>query len=233
MAETNGVMGLIQVKELKKHYWDGSRKLDVLQGVDLEVSAGEMIAVMGRSGSGKSTLLNILAGLDRADGGKYIFEGKCITGLNPHQLADFRRRNIGYIVQNYALIDSKNVFDNIALPLRYGGLSRREIAIKVNVMLDMLEIKQLQNKSPDHLSGGERQRVAIARALVQDPKCILADEPTGSLDEQTEEEILSIFRRLNQQGKAIIIVTHDRQVADICAKVYHIKSGKCDYVETL
>lgn len=218
---------MIKIKNLSKCYSIGNTKIDVLKNINLEVNQGEMIAIMGRSGSGKSTLLNILAGLLKADGGTYFYDEENMNKMGLEQSANFRRRNIGYVVQDSALIDSKNVFDNIALPLRYSKSSKKDIEKKVAFVLAALEIKNLQYNSVDTLSGGELQRVAIARALIQNPKLILADEPTGSLDEQTEDEVLSLFKDLNQQGKTIIIVTHNQQVADMCHKTYSIKNGEC------
>lgn len=218
---------VITIKELKKSYSVGKRRIDVLKGLDLEIEQGEMTAIMGRSGSGKSTLLNIMAGLNTADGGTYLYKEERVSEMNRDELADFRKRNVGLVLQNYALIDSKNVFDNIALPLRYSKYPKKEIKEKVNQILDDLKITALQNKSVDTLSGGEMQRVAIARALIQNPDLILADEPTGSLDEQTEGEILDLFTNLNQQGKTLVIVTHDKEVADCCHKTFYIRDGKC------
>src|SRR5699024_742618 len=140
--------------------------------------------------------------------------------------AQFRKKHIGFIVQNFALIDSKNVFENIALPLRYSKLSRGEIRDRVDRVLADLRITELQSKAVDTLSGGEMQRVAIARALIQNPDLILADEPTGALDEQTEAEILDIFAKLNQQGKTLVVVTHDQVVADYCQQIYYMQEGK-------
>jgi putative ABC transport system ATP-binding protein len=220
-------MVVIQVQELKKSYTVGKRKIEVLKGIDLQVNKGDMIAIMGRSGSGKSTLLNILAGLDRADSGMYLYDEERISDKKLDELAYFRRQKIGFILQNYPLIDSKNVFDNVALPLRYSKHSRQDIEDKVSQMLSALGIAHLPDRWIDMLSGGEAQRVAIARALIQQPELILADEPTGSLDEETEKEILALCKELNQQGKTIIVVTHDQQVASICHKVYHVRDGRC------
>ncbi|CCC86237.1 methionine import ATP-binding protein metN (plasmid) [Paenibacillus polymyxa M1] len=217
---------MIQIKNLRKYYSVGNRKIDVLKDINLEVNQGDMIAIMGRSGSGKSTLLNIMAGLLKAEGGTYFYGNENVNEMSLEQSANFRRKNIGYVVQNSALIDSKNVFDNIALPLRYTKSSKADIDKKVAFVLAALDIKPLQYNSIDTLSGGELQRIAIARALIQNPKLILADEPTGALDEQTEIEVLSLFKELNQQGKTIIIVTHNQQVAERCHKIYSIKNGE-------
>ncbi|MDA8352886.1 MAG: ABC transporter ATP-binding protein [Firmicutes bacterium] len=217
---------MITLKDLRKSYEVGERQVDVLNGLDLEIKQGDMLAIMGRSGSGKSTLLNILAGLDTADSGVYQYKQVYISEMNGNQRAQFRKKHIGFIVQNFALIDSKNVFENIALPLRYSKLSRGEIRDRVDRVLADLRITELQSKAVDTLSGGEMQRVAIARALIQNPDLILADEPTGALDEQTEAEILDIFAKLNQQGKTLVVVTHDQVVADYCQQIYYMQEGK-------
>lgn len=217
---------MITLKDLRKSYEVGERQVDVLNGLDLEIKQGDMLAIMGRSGSGKSTLLNILAGLDTADSGVYQYKQVYISEMNGNQRAQFRKKHIGFIVQNFALIDSKNVFENIALPLRYSKLSRGEIRDRVDRVLADLRITELQSKAVDTLSGGEMQRVAIARALIQNPDLILADEPTGALDEQTEAEILDIFAKLNQQGKTLVVVTHDQVVANYCQQIYYMQEGK-------
>lgn len=218
---------VIQIDNLKKSYKVGTREVEVLKGVHLKVDQGDMIAIMGRSGAGKSTLLQIMAGLEQGDSGTYRFRQERVSEMNLQELAAFRRRHIGLILQNYALIDSKNVFNNIALPLRYSKQSKDEIEEKVTEILSSLEIEKLRDHAVDMLSGGERQRVAIARALIQNPELILADEPTGSLDEETEREILALFQDLNQQGKTLIIVTHNQQVADSCHQTYHMREGRC------
>lgn len=217
---------MIQLKEIKKTYFMGKQQIEVLKGIDLEVNKGEMIAIMGRSGSGKSTLLNILAGLDKPDHGIYLYQQETIHEKTLNDLAEFRRKRIGFILQNYPLIDSKNVFDNVALPLKYSNIPKKEMTDKVTTMLSTLRIEYVQSRSVDMLSGGEAQRVAIARALIQQPELILADEPTGSLDEESETEILALCKQLNDEGKTLIIVTHNPHVAEICHKKYKIHDGK-------
>lgn len=224
---------MIQLKGLCKSYLDGKKKLEVLKGIDLDVKKGDMIAIMGRSGSGKSTLLNILAGLEQIDSGEYVYDQERINDKSLNELADFRRRKIGFILQNYPLIDSKNVFDNVALPLRYSKQSKKEIHEKVTNLLSSLHIEHLKDRWIDMLSGGEAQRVAIARALVQNPELILADEPTGSLDEKSEKEVLTLCKTLNEQGKTLILVTHHPQVASICQKTYTIRDGECFLSENI
>ncbi|KHL91308.1 peptide ABC transporter ATP-binding protein [Paenibacillus sp. IHB B 3415] len=218
---------MLKVSHLQKSFLLGSRKNVVLKDVNLEIHAGEMVAIMGRSGSGKSTLLNILAGLDQADSGSYHFDNADVLAMNAAQAADFRKRNIGYIIQNSVLISSKNVFNNIALPLQYSKHSKAQIKEKVSFVLAALHISEVGFSSVEVLSGGEAQRVAIARSVIQEPKVIIADEPTGSLDEETEDDILRLFKMLNEQGKTIIIVTHNQKVADSCDRIFYMNNGNC------
>ncbi len=216
---------MIRLKGLKKSFPAGKNSFKVLKGIDLEVKTGEMLAIMGRSGAGKSTLLNILAGLDQPDSGEYWYRQDQISGKTLDELAGFRREKIGFILQNYPLIDSKNVFNNVALPLQYSNHKKNEIDKKVNEILSSLDISHLVNRQPDTLSGGEAQRVAIARALIQEPEVILADEPTGSLDEETEHDILNLFKDLNQKGNTIILATHSSQVSSVCNNICRIQDG--------
>lgn len=196
-----------------------------MKKVNLNIEQGEMVAIMGRSGVGKSTLLHILAGLEKETSGKYYFKENDITQLNYKELASFRKMNIGFILQNHALIEEKNIFDNVALPLMYGRYTKEEIHTKVLTILRKFGIEDKIENYPSELSGGEAQRITIARALINDPDLILADEPTGSLDEETEQVILNLFRKINKLGKTFILVTHDASVANICDRVIQIKNG--------
>ncbi|MGG0454644.1 ABC transporter ATP-binding protein [Bacillus mycoides] len=216
---------MIKLINLEKNYKLGKKTQYVIQGIDLIVEQGEMLAIMGRSGAGKSTLLHILAGLEKPNGGSYYFQDKDITQLSYKELALFRKNNIGFILQNHALIEDKNIFDNVALPLLYGKASKKEIHSKVLKILQEMGLEDKVDQYPSELSGGEAQRIAIARALINDPDLILADEPTGSLDEETEQTILNLFTQLNRIGKTFILVTHDETVANVCNRVIRLKDG--------
>ncbi|EEM01715.1 ABC transporter [Bacillus pseudomycoides] len=216
---------MIRLVDLEKTYKTKKKYQTVLKKINLTVEKGEMLAIMGRSGAGKSTLLHILAGLEKETSGKYNFQDKDITKLNYRELALFRKNNIGFILQNHALIEEKNIFDNIALPLLYSKNSKKEIRSKVLKIMRELGLEDKSDQYPSELSGGESQRVAIARALINDPDLILADEPTGSLDEDTEQIILNLFKKINTLGKTFILVTHDETVAHICNRVIKIKDG--------
>lgn len=218
---------LINAIDLYKYYKRGTHVTKALDGISLQIEEGEMLAIMGRSGSGKSTLLNVLGGIDNIDNGKYFYKNKEILLNNPKKLTSFRLNKIGFILQNFALIGYKNAFDNVALPLKYQRYSKKEINAKVMVLLNKVGLGDKADKYPFELSGGECQRVAIARALINNPELILADEPTGSLDLKTEEDIMDIFTHLNQKlGKTIIIVTHDLDVAKKCTRIINICDGK-------
>ncbi|WP_350344574.1 ABC transporter ATP-binding protein [Proteinivorax tanatarense] len=218
---------MIKLDNVSKSFSNKGQKIKVLSNFNLKIKCGEMISIMGRSGSGKSTLLNIIAGLEKIDEGQYIFNNENLSSKGPAELAVFRREKIGFILQNYPLIDTKNVIENVALPLQYGKASKKEALKQAKKMLANLDISYLENKSVDTLSGGEAQRVGIARALIKDPEVILADEPTGSLDEDTEKEILDLLVHLNNQGKTMVIVTHDSSVAEKCKSKYKIENGRC------
>ncbi|PEC19958.1 peptide ABC transporter ATP-binding protein [Bacillus cereus] len=198
---------------------------EILKGINLTIQQGEMLAIKGRSGTGKSTLLHILAGLEQATSGNYYFDNKDITQLNYKETAVWRKNKIGFILQNHALIEEKNIFDNIALPLLYAKKSKSEIEAKVISLIKQLELEDKTYQYPRELSGGQSQRVAIARALINDPELILADEPTGALDAETEEVILNIFKQINKTGKTFILVTHDDTVSSICNRIIEIKDG--------
>lgn len=228
-------MSLITLRDVHKTYGvkSGSNRVKpgrpvvhALRGVDLVVEQGEMVAVMGKSGSGKSTLLNLLGALDQMNQGEYLFNGKRVRLDSPARAAAFRREQVGFVVQDFALIEDMTVFDNVALPLRQRHMRGSEVRKRVETILEELGIADKMGKTPLELSGGEQQRVAIARAVVHEPGLILADEPTGALDEETERGILAIFQRLHGTGKTIIMVTHDQNVANICERTVHLRDGR-------
>lgn len=217
---------MIELKDVYKYYGSGESIVKALDGVNLHIKQGEMIAIIGKSGSGKSTLLNILGGLDNVTKGNYLFNNTKVPLSNQKKLSIFRKKNIGFIVQYFALIDDMNVFENVSLPLKYNRYTKKQIKEKVDQILNELDIKDKIYKFPHELSGGQKQRVAIARAIISEPKVILADEPTGALDEETEKSIMDIFRKLNKLGKTIVIVTHDAKIANNCNRIIRLSDGK-------
>lgn len=219
-------MSFIELKNIIKKYGKDDSTVIALNGLDLFIDKGDMAAIIGKSGSGKSTLLNILGGLINFDEGEYIFNNKKINGSKGKELVKFRRENISFIVQDFALINNMTVFDNVALPLEYQKISRKEIKRRVLEVLEQLDIKDKAYKYPNEISGGQAQRVAIARAIVKNPQVILADEPTGALDQKTGYKVIEILKDLNMKGKTIIIVTHDLNIAENCKKIIHVQDGK-------
>lgn len=217
---------LIQLNNVHKNYGQGANLVKALDGLSLQVQEGEMVAVMGRSGSGKSTLLNVIGALDAVDQGEYFFNDQKVFFKSQNQMARFRHNKIGFIVQNFALIEHKTVFDNISLPLKYKHLPRRQIKAKVMEAISEIGLKDKVNRYPHQLSGGQCQRVAIARALINEPALLLADEPTGALDSYTEQEVMNILLAFNRQGKTIVIVTHDNKIANMCHRTVNILDGK-------
>ena len=200
-------------------------RVHALRGASLSVDKGEMVAVMGKSGSGKSTLLNILGGLMTMDEGELRVGGKKVDFRKKKYLLNYRRREVGFVVQYFALIDDMNIYKNVSLPLRYQGIPRAKIRQRTTKMLRNLGIEEKAKSYPGELSGGQQQRAAIARALVKNAKIILADEPTGALDEDTGNDVMKLFQRLKMKDRAIIIVTHDSKVAEYCDRIVYLKDG--------
>lgn len=218
-------MELISLKNVSKSY-GGKKKVFALQEFNFSVQKGEMVAIMGKSGSGKSTVLNILSGIDSLEKGEYFFQETDMRKMVNDKMTIFRRDHIGFVLQHFALIPNYTIYDNIAFSLRLRHEPKRLIEEKVESIAKQLEIAKHLSKYPRELSGGEAQRTAIARAVVHNPELILADEPTGALDEETGLKIMEIFKQLNKQGKTLIIVTHDPNVAEMCARTVRIKDGK-------
>jgi len=217
---------LIRIRDLWKSYRRGSQILPVLEGLSLDVAAGEFLALMGPSGSGKSTLLNIIAGIDNADRGEVIVAGTDIRTLSEHDLARWRAAHIGFIFQFYNLLPVLTAFENVELPLLLTGLGRRERQQHVALVLELVGLTDRRDHYPGQLSGGQQQRVAIARAIVADPTVLVADEPTGDLDRQSAEEVLELMVRLaGDFGKTVLLVTHDPRAAERANIIRHLDKG--------
>ena len=216
---------MLEIKQLHKSYTIGDSSLHVLKGIDLSVAQGEMVAIMGSSGSGKSTLLNIIGMLDEADEGQYILDQVPIKNLTEKKAAIYRNKFLGFIFQSFNLINYKNALENVALPLYYQGLKRKERQEKARFHLEKVGLLDWETHLPSELSGGQKQRVAIARALASDPKLILADEPTGALDTTTSYDIMAFLQQLNGEGKTILIVTHEEDIAAMCKRIVRLKDG--------
>ncbi len=216
---------MIELKNIKKIYSKDGISTEALKDISLSIEKGEMIAIMGRSGSGKTTLLNILGCMDTLTEGEYIFGDEHVEKLSLKQMDMFRKDHISFVFQNFALMNQYTAFENIEMPLLIGKSNKKERKDKVNKVLELVGITELADKLPTKMSGGQQQRCAIARALVTDSDIILADEPTGALDEKTGTEIMDLFESLNKQGKTVIIVTHDKMVAERCKRIIHIKDG--------
>ena len=216
---------MIEIKDLHKSYKMGTNSLHVLKGINFEVSEGEMVAIMGSSGSGKSTLLNILGILDEADKGSYHLDGTLIKNLNEKVAAKYRNKFLGFVFQSFNLINYKSAIDNIALPLFYQGVKRNVRMEKALQYLDKVGLADWANHLPNELSGGQKQRVAIARALASNPKVLLADEPTGALDSTTSCEVMELIQEINDEGKTVLIVTHEDDIAHMCKRIVNLKDG--------
>ena len=216
---------MLKINNLHKSYKMGDSSLHVLKGIDLSVDKGEMVAIMGSSGSGKSTLLNIIGILDELDSGKYTLDGIEIKDLTEKKAAQYRNKFLGFVFQSFNLINFKNALENVALPLYYQGLKRKERQEKAMFHLEKVGLADWSRHLPNELSGGQKQRVAIARALAAEPKLLLADEPTGALDSTTSHEIMQFLQQLNDEGKTILIVTHEEDISLMCKRIVRLKDG--------
>lgn len=216
---------MIDIKSLHKSYKMGSSLLHVLKGINFKVQEGELVAIMGSSGSGKSTLLNILGMLDVSDEGEYLLDKIEIKNLDETKAAKYRNQFLGFVFQSFNLINYKNAIENVALPLYYRGISRRERQDSALEYLEKVGLKTWAKHLPSELSGGQKQRVAIARALVSKPKVLLADEPTGALDSKTSNEVMALIQKINNEGKTILVVTHEQDIANMCKRVVKLKDG--------
>ncbi|TQI71884.1 putative ABC transport system ATP-binding protein [Gramella sp. Hel_I_59] len=216
---------MINITNLHKSYKMGANSLHVLKGINFEVAEGELVSIMGSSGSGKSTLLNILGMLDEADEGSYILDGVPIKGLSEKQAAKYRNKFLGFIFQSFNLISYKSALDNVALPLYYQGLPRGERMDKAMSYLEKVGLAKWAGHLPNELSGGQKQRVAIARALASDPKVLLADEPTGALDTKTSYEVMDLIQKINDEGRTILVVTHENDIAQMTKRIVNLKDG--------
>jgi putative ABC transport system ATP-binding protein len=220
---------LIRAENLWKIYQLEKQEVRALQGVSFSVLANEFLAIMGPSGSGKSTLMNLLGCLDTPSDGRYLLNGKLVSAMSENELARIRNREIGFVFQVFNLLPRASAYRNVELPLIYKGMNKKDRVERVRRALDMVEMAPRMTHRPSELSGGERQRVAIARALVNEPSILLADEPTGNLDSKTGSEILNLFRRLHSQGNTIIIVTHDRDIADQTQRIIFLRDGRIEW----
>ncbi len=216
---------MIKIEKLHKSYPIGKDSLHVLKGIDLHIKEGEFVSIMGSSGSGKSTLLNIVGLLDVHDEGDYFLNGQLIKDMNEKKAALLRNKFLGFIFQSFNLISYKTALENVALPLYYKGLARKE---RLEIALDYLEkvgLKEWANHLPNELSGGQKQRVAIARALVTKPKVVLADEPTGALDSTTTDSVMDLLKDINNEGMTVFVITHEEEVAEQTKRIVRLKDG--------
>ncbi|TET69173.1 MAG: ABC transporter ATP-binding protein [Candidatus Zixiibacteriota bacterium] len=216
---------MIRMKSIWRVYDTGKVKVEALRNIDLFIQPNEFISIMGPSGSGKSTLMNIIGCLDVPTGGNYALEGKEVSKLHPNQLAEIRNRKMGFVFQNFNLLNYASVYENVELPLIFAGLSFRKRRKRVEEMLDRVGLVERRNHLPSELSGGEMQRIAIARALVNNPSIILADEPTGNLDSVTGKEIINIFEELWSQGNTVVMITHDPEISSRTKRIIKLKDG--------
>ena len=217
---------VIELEGIQKSYRIGDSEFPILKGIDLDIEAGEFIALMGPSGSGKSTLMNIVGCLDRPSGGRFTLLGQDISRTSDEKLARIRREELGFIFQTFNLIGRISVLKNVEIPMMLSGVARERRRARALQLLESVSIAHRSEFSPSNISGGERQRVAIARALANDPKIIIADEPTGNLDLKNSEEVMKILSNLNRDGRTIIMVTHNPEITENCNRVIRLRDGR-------
>ena len=216
---------IIQTQDLKRFFQVGSEQVKALDGINLSVEKGEFLSIMGPSGSGKTTLMNIIGCLDTPTHGTYLLNNKLVNDLDSDELAGIRNKEIGFVFQSFHLLAKNSALNNVMLPLKYAGVKEDEAIIKAKNVLDKVGLTNRIDHTPSELSGGQQQRVAIARALVNNPSIIFADEPTGNLDSQTGDDVMNLFKELNDQGQTIILITHEEDIARQSKRIINIKDG--------
>lgn len=216
---------IIETKDLKRNFKVGSETIQALKGVNLSIDKGEFVSIMGPSGSGKTTLMNIIGCLDTPTSGSYYLNNQSISELNDNELAMIRNKEIGFVFQSFHLLAKNSALNNVLLPMRYAGADMNEAEKRAKYVLEQVGLSDRINHGPSELSGGQQQRVAIARALVNKPSILFADEPTGNLDSKTGEDVMNLFKGLNQEGQTIILITHEEHVAMQSKRIVNIKDG--------
>jgi putative ABC transport system ATP-binding protein len=228
MTEASSNGAVIHAEDLWRTYVMGTEEIHALRGVSFSIERNEYVAVMGPSGSGKSTLMNLIGCLDTPSRGTYTLRGKIVSQMNDDELAEVRNREIGFVFQTFNLLPRASALHNVELPLIYAGIPKEERLARARKALEMVDLGDRVNHKPNELSGGQRQRVAVARALVMGPSILLADEPTGNLDTATGNEIMALFRKLHDDGNTIILVTHERDIAENARRTIHIRDGRIE-----